>query len=144
VLEKTLLPKKNDHHANEDGRVRDVEHRTEKEEVISPDVRYPVRPVEIKNGKEQHVNYLAVKPWSGRTRRMVVQDDAVKDAVNNVSNRTAEDQGHAPQKSGVCLFPGHFPQIVADADHRRYTEACQSKFAKLVVPPDAKGHSRIK
>jgi hypothetical protein len=62
IPKKSLLKHKYRSYSEKDGCISNIENRTEKEKIITAYIRHPYRPVDFKQRKKQHINYLTMKP----------------------------------------------------------------------------------
>jgi hypothetical protein len=143
IFKEPALEKQYGNYADKDGRVGDVEYGAKEQEELSALEGYPFRKVKFKDGEEEHVYNLAMKPGGWRAHGVVVEHHTVEGAVYYITYGAAQYKGHAPKKPGVGISRSHFPQVISNTEHGGNPECGKGEFAKLVIPPYAEGHAWI-
>src|SRR5688572_26089847 len=100
LTKKPPLKQKNNDYPNKNGRICHIKYRTEEQKIIIAHNRNPRRPGVVKKREEKHIDNLTMEPRGWRIGGMILKKYSVECTIDNISDCTTEDQGHAPEKSG--------------------------------------------
>src|SRR5574344_521308 len=80
-------------HTTSNGRISQIEHRTEKHERLATPEGEPIRPSALNQREVEHIDHLAI------TESPLVEKDPIKKTINNVASRTSQNQGRPDHKT---------------------------------------------
>jgi hypothetical protein len=126
-----------------------VEYRAEKDKLLPTPERYPFGPDGFNKRKVEHVNHLTVQPSGvtsvvgeerGYLSRTVVEDDSIKDRIDDVAYCSGKDKGYAGNETeGIILFD-YTPKIPGYESNGHKTKDSQKQFAYYL---NAESHSGV-
>ena len=130
-------------------RVGQVKDRTEKDELFSTPDRHPIRQNRLYQREIKHIDHLSVQPagitsafrHKGRhLTEAMIEHHAIKNGVDNIPDRTREDQRDTSDKTERVTLFHQLIEIISDKTDRHDTKYRQKQLPDYLYP---ERHPRI-
>jgi len=151
-MEESLLEKEDRYHTDGNGSIRQVKYRTEELEFITTHHGEPGRVMGLHQWEVEHVHYAAMKKGGISMMRKdlcdmiegaLFEDQTVEHAIQQVTQRTGEDQSCADDKPPVIFLLDDLLYIIDAEHHGHQAEQGQGHLAPGTAELPAPGHPFI-